>query len=97
MYLQPFPNQVLQNAIKTNEKLHKPSNLTLQNDEMLHIPKVFQCFLKSVRRTFWPLQMPPGMQIFARSPNAIISNEKYQKPSILTLRNDEIVNIPQVL
>ena len=63
---------------------------------MLHIPKVFQCLLKSVRRTFWPLQMPPGIQIFARSPNAIISNEKYQKPSIQTLRNDEILKIQQV-
>ena len=86
-----------QNALKPMEKKQKPSNLTLQNDEMLHIPKVFQCFLKSVRRTFWPLQMPPGMQIFARSPNAIISNEKYHKPSIQTLRNNEIVNIPLVL
>ena len=86
-----------QNALKPMEKLQKPSNLTLQNDELLHIPKVFQCFLKSVRRTFWPLQMPPGIQIFARSPNAIISNETYQKPSFQTLRNDEIVNIPQVL
>ena len=40
MYLQTFPNQVLRNAIKTNEKLHKPSNLSLQNDEIVNIPQV---------------------------------------------------------
>ena len=86
-----------QNALKPMEKLQQPSNLALRNDEILHIPKVLQCFLKSVRRTFWPLQMPPGIQLFARSPNAIISNEKSPKPLNSTPQNDEIINISQVL
>ena len=76
MYIQTLPNQVLQNARKTNEKLHKPSNLTIENDEIFHIPKVFQFFLKSVRRTFCSLQTQCGTLIFVRSLNVVISNEK---------------------
>ena len=42
-----------QNAVKPLENQHKASNQTLQNDEIVNIPQLLHCFLKSVQRTSW--------------------------------------------
>ena len=79
------------NAIKTHDKLRKPSTVDLQNDENWTRSNEIASFLK----TWFP--RPPKVSNFDRSRNAIKTDEKVRTHSNADLHHDEISNIPHVL
>ena len=86
-----------QNAIKTNEKVRKPSTYDLQHGEIFNIPYALKGFLNSAQRTFWVASKAPQNPVFRSFTKCNKTDEKLRKPSNVNLRNDPIFNIPLVL
>ena len=85
------------NAIKTKEKLWKPSIIDLQNDELIKIPSGFTMFLKLARSMISSPSNPSKITNFYRSQNAIQTNEMLSIPGNMNSATDEHLNIPLVL